>query len=140
MMKKQQMKTLLQVIFAFSTVFIGSQAQAYRSWHHGWGWGIGAGVIGGGIVASQYPRPYYYTPYPPPVVYQQPIVIQPSPSYAQQIPPPVVAKPSIWYFCESENNFYPNVASCPEPWKPIQTDPSSAYIAPNAPPPTGSSN
>jgi hypothetical protein len=62
-------------------------------------------------------------------------VIQAPPVSNYQIPPPAAAKPSIWYFCESENNFYPNVVTCPEAWKPIQTDPSSAYT-PQIPPPT----
>jgi len=129
-------KQVLSTVIMLAAVAVVSEAQAYRNWHPRWGWGVGAGFVGGVVIASQYPRPYYYQPYPPPVVYQQPIVVQGPPVTNYQIPPPpVTSKPTIWYFCESENNFYPNVANCPEAWKPIQTDSSSAYT-PQIPPPT----
>ena len=122
----------LRFTIAVLSLFTLSNANAHRYWHPSWGWGFGAGLIGGAVIASPYARPYY-APYPPPVVYQQPVIIQ-QPPFAYQTPPTAPPKPSVWYFCESENNFYPNVGSCPEPWKMIQTDPSTAYVAPNPPP------
>jgi len=128
-------KKVLSTVAIFSFLAVVSEAQAHRNWHPRWGWGVGAGFVGGAVVASQYPRPYFYSPYPPSILYQPPIVV-PVPTVSNyQIPPPAAPKPSIWYFCESENNFYPNVATCPEAWKPIQTDSSSAYV-PQIPPPT----
>ncbi len=128
----KQILTALVMLASLSAI---ADAHAHRYYHPRWGWGVGVGFVGGAVIASQYPRPYYYQPYPPPVIYQQPIVVPAPPVSNYQVPAPALAKASIWYFCESENNFYPNVASCPEPWKPIQTDSSSAYI-PQTPPPT----
>lgn len=128
-------KQVLSIFVLLASLLFISEAHAHRNWHSRWGWGAGVGFIGGAVVPSQYPRPYYYQPYPPQVVYQQPIVLHPSPVSNYQILPPAATKSSIWYFCESENNFYPNVATCPEAWKPIQTDSSTAYI-PQVPPPT----
>jgi hypothetical protein len=130
------MRKNMQISFFRFTIIVLSllmmtNAQAHRYWYPGWGWGFGAGFVGGAVIAAPYARPYY-SPYPPPVVYQQPVVVQ-SPPLAYQAPPEVTQKNSTWYFCESENNFYPNVPSCPEPWKPIYTDPSSAYVAPQPP-------
>lgn len=107
----------------------------YRNSYHGGGyysshqsqlaWGLTAGLIGGAIIGSHYSRPYVYSPAPT-VIYQQPFVTNP-PQVIYQTLPQIVTSPTIWYFCESEKNFYPNVASCPEPWKRIQTETSAAY-------------
>lgn len=94
----------------------------YSSHPPQWAWGLTAGLVGGAIIGSQFGRPYAYSPAPT-VIYQQPLVTNP-PQVIYQTVPPMVASPTIWYFCESEKNFYPNVASCPEPWKRIQTDAS----------------
>jgi hypothetical protein len=130
MRKKMEVSFLRFTLLVFSLLIV-TNAQAHRYWYPGWGWGFGAGFVGGAVIAAPYARPYYST-YPPPVVYQQPVIVQ-TPSLAYQASPEATPKSSIWYFCESEKNFYPNVPSCPEPWKPIYTDPSSAYVAP--PPP-----
>lgn len=33
-------------------------------WRRGWGWGVGAGVVGGVIIGRALTAPYYYEPYP----------------------------------------------------------------------------
>jgi hypothetical protein len=121
-------------------VVLTASAQHY---HRGWGWGFGSGLVGGVYIGSQMARPYYYQPYPPPMAYQPPIVVQaPSPVYVTPTPstvqtPPPVSNHSVWYFCESVNNFYPNVSSCPEGWKQVNTNSSSAYT-PEVPPDSSS--
>lgn len=117
-------------MFLSLAIFNPSTVYAY----HRWGWGFGAGFIGGAIVA----RPYYQPYFPGPVIVQQPPVVYVSPPPAHVVmsppteaipqtpltppPPPGVVSSSpgaTWYYCDSEKNFYPNVATCPEPWKPI---------------------
>jgi len=140
-MLEKFIKPVVKVIPVVICLLMIHQVQAHRNWHYGWGWGVGTGFIGGAVMAPQFPRPYYYQPFPPPVFYQQPIVVYEQPRVTTVIPAPVapvapaVVKPVTWYFCESENNFYPNVSSCNEPWKLIQTEPSSTYM-PAVPPPT----
>jgi hypothetical protein len=133
-MRKELKIQFLRLAVIFCGLFSLANAQAHRYWYPGWGWGFGAGVIGGAVIAAPYVRPYYAPYPPPPVVYQQPVIVQSPPPIAYSAPIDNTPKSSIWYFCESEKNFYPNVASCPEPWKPVHTDPSSAYTAPNPPP------
>jgi hypothetical protein len=141
-MKISTGKFLVNVFIALLSLSAMTSANAQRHWHGGWGWGFGTGFVGGAYVGSQIARPYYYQPYPPPIVYPQPTIVQvPAPVYvtpppgAQNLPvtPPPVSKQSTWFFCESANNFYPNVATCPEGWKPMNTNASSAYV-PETPP------
>jgi hypothetical protein len=106
--------------------------------HISFGIGFGTGYYGG------YPyRAQYFHPYPPPVIIQQPIIqaplyAVPSHSYypvnpIYSVPPapmvlreaPETQKPSVWYFCESANNFYPNVSTCPEGWKEVSSNPAA---------------
>ena len=144
-MKAQIRRVLISsalVVFSMSAL---PTASAHRYWHGGWGWGFGTGLVGGAYVGTQIARPYYYQPYPPPVVYQQPTIVQAAPPVYLtpppvstpnvQVSPPMVNNQSVWYFCESENNFYPNVSTCPEPWKEVNTNPSAAYT-PATPPST----
>ena len=58
-----------------------------------------------------YPPPYYVYAPPPVIVQEPPVYIQP--------PPPPPAPPgaeAYWYYCSSAQVYYPNVATCPEPW------------------------
>jgi hypothetical protein len=32
-------------------------------WRRGWGWGVGAGIIGGALIGRALSEPYYYGPY-----------------------------------------------------------------------------
>jgi hypothetical protein len=60
--------------------------------------------------AYAYPYPYGYYPSPvvvaPPV--EQPVYVERTPAPAQQS--------AYWYYCESEEGYYPDVETCPEPW------------------------
>ena len=141
MMLQKLIQSIVKIIPVVICLLMINQAQAHRNWHYGWGWGVGTGFIGGALVAPHFPRPYFYQPFPPSVFYQQPIVVYEQPRAIAVVPAPVapplappVVKPATWYFCTSENNFYPNVSSCAEPWKLIQTEPSSTYM-PAVPPP-----
>jgi hypothetical protein len=137
-MLQNLLKSMVKIIPVVICLLMINQAQAHRNWHYGWGWGVGTGFIGGAVMAPHFPRPYYYQPFPPPVFYQQPIVVYEQPRVVAVAPAPVapaVVKPAIWYFCESEKNFYPNVSSCSEPWKLLQTEPSSTYMPAVPPPP-----
>jgi hypothetical protein len=44
--------------------------------------------------------------------------IVPSPVYPYYYPPTYTYEPApnYWYYCQSYGQYYPNVASCPEPW------------------------
>ncbi len=147
MMDQRFLKIIAIALLIFSGVSSVTVAHAERFRHGGWGWRFGTGFVGGVVIGSHFARPYYnqpyppYAPYPPMVIYQQPQIIQSPPVYDQvqppvgslQASPPMMQSQSIWYLCESANNFYPNVLSCPEPWKLIDTNPSSAYSAPPSP-------
>lgn len=65
---------------------------------------LGAALVGTALYAATYPR----------VVYSQPVVMGPSVMAA----PPVVVDPArVAYFCNSYQQYYPNVATCPVPWQ-----------------------
>jgi hypothetical protein len=59
-------------------------------------------------VYAPYSAGYYA---PPRVVVTEPAV------YVQRSSPPPPA--SYWYWCESEQGYYPDVPSCPEAWVPV---------------------
>jgi len=151
MMAQRLVKYIATALLIFSGVGVVTTAHADRFRHGGWGWGFSTGLVGGAVIGSHFGRPYYYqpyapyspyTPYPSNIYYQQPQVIQAPPVYIQAQPPvgtiqtapPIMPSQSVWYFCEPVNNFYPNVPSCAEPWKVINTNPSSAYSPPPSPP------
>jgi hypothetical protein len=54
--------------------------------------------------------------------------VSPAPAVlAPAAPPPVLQSqplPSVWYFCESSNAYYPYVAECPSGWKTVPATPS----------------
>jgi hypothetical protein len=93
------------------------------SWYHGnyqgrfgWYW-----VVGGTYYF--YPRPIY--PYPDP--YVPGAVVSPAPAVVvPTAPPPALQSqplPSVWYFCEPSNAYYPYVAECPSGWKTVPATP-----------------
>jgi hypothetical protein len=70
--------------------------------------------------------PQYYYPYAYGYAYPYPYAVYPAPVYA---PAPVAQEPPVyierdaapaasgwWYYCESAGAYYPDVASCDEPW------------------------
>jgi len=93
------------------------------NWYHGgyqgrfgWYW-----VVGG--VYYPYPSPIY--PYPDPyipgvVVGAPPVVSISSPKPAVLASQPL---PSVWYFCEASQGYYPYVAECPAGWKSVPAIP-----------------
>jgi hypothetical protein len=69
-----------------------------------------------GIGVPLFP-PYYAYPPPPPVVYAPPAI------YAA--PPVVISQPTqYWYYCDNPQGYYPYVANCPTPWRPVTPQPS----------------
>ncbi len=63
--------------------------------------------------------PYPYWWYPPPyyVYAPPPVIVQTPPVYIQLPPPPAPpGAEAYWYYCSSAQAYYPNVATCPEPW------------------------
>ena len=91
-----------------------------------WFWG-GAGLVTGAIIGAELSRPYYY-PYPPTaVVVQEPVIVAAPPAVVAQAPVPQQSspmnKPGTWYFCTSQNKYYPYVSNCPEGWKEVPATP-----------------
>jgi hypothetical protein len=73
----------------------------------GWGWPYywGAPYYGG--------WPYYY----PPPVYETPVY---------QAPAPIAPQAPTWYYCDNPPGYYPNVQSCPSPWRQVPAVPPAA--------------
>lgn len=83
-----------------------------------------------------YPAPYPYYPYPGypvyvPRVYAPPVVVVPQapPVYIEQPPPPappaaaMVLEPGFWYYCAEIQAYYPDVKTCPGPWRKVAPQP-----------------
>jgi len=90
----------------------------YRGRHdgrEGWWWVVGAAV--GTAMWYAYTAPVY--PYPDP--YVPPAVIVAPPAAPEVVQP---APPTVWYFCPSRQQYYPYVATCPEPWKLVPATPA----------------
>jgi hypothetical protein len=87
------------VVGAVALSAVPSQAHGFRGGHFHGGLAIGLGPWWG----PWYPSPYYVAPR---------VVVEPPPVYIQPAPPPEAS----WYFCPSENAYYPYVQSCREPW------------------------
>lgn len=109
----------------------GRWEHSHRHGRLGWWW-----VVGGAwyVYANPiYPHP---DPYRPPVIIQNnpPVVIQQSPPLvvAPQIeqppsnPAPGLQQSPYWYYCEPSQTYYPYVASCEIPWKPVPATPVGA--------------
>lgn len=93
-----------------------------HDWHDGrFGWWWEADGYWYWYPEPVYPYPTYVPPAPPPVVIQmQPppppeIVAAPPPPAAPAGAPP----PQFWYYCEGSKAYYPNVATCNEPWRQV---------------------
>jgi hypothetical protein len=83
-------------------------------WNGGWGWGWGAGF--GYDPLWGWPG-YYYGGY-----YDAPYAMVESVPAA-----PAVPAPPQYYYCDSPKGYYPAVATCQLPWRPV------APVAPPAP-------
>ena len=83
----------------------GGGGHGYHGGHGHWvGPVLGAALIGTAVYAATYPQ----------VVYSQPMVVGPTVMTA----PPVVVDPArVAYFCNTYQQYYPNVATCPVPWQ-----------------------
>ena len=85
----------------------------YRGWHdgrYGWWWRLG-------IYWYLYPQPIYpYPTYIPPA-----IIVQQAPPVPTGLPPA-----QYWYYCDNPQGYYPYVASCNGPWRPVPATPPSA--------------
>jgi hypothetical protein len=98
-----------------------------HEWHDGryaWWW-----VADGGWYF--YPEPIY--PYP---TYVPPAVVTEQPPPVPTGAPPMAS----WYFCDNPQGYYPYVASCAVPWRPVPATPQPPPSAPApqaapAPPP-----
>lgn len=89
----------------------------------GWYW-----VVGGAYYAYAAPVYPYPNPYMPPVVVTSPPVIVTPPQVVQLAPAPAAPAQAAqstqyWYFCEPSNNYYPYVATCAAPWRPVPAVP-----------------
>lgn len=72
-----------------------------------WGWGPGWGP-------SWWYGPGYYA-------YGPPIITPPAPpEYLEQ---PSAPPAGYWYYCASASDYYPHVATCPEPWVQVAPTP-----------------
>jgi hypothetical protein len=115
-MKRWGWASVLVVVLLVATVVPSDAGGRRRHWRGGprvfVGFGFGP--------AWFHPYPYWY--YPPPYVYAPPtVVVQQPPVYIEQQPvPPVGSAPAApqqyWYYCEPAGGYYPNVASCDQPW------------------------
>lgn len=94
-------------------VFVGYGAPlwwgppVYGYWY---GWGAAYGPWGWG----------------PPAVVRERVIEREAPVYVEREPAesaPVAdeaeVRPATWYFCRSENAYYPDVERCPEAWIPV---------------------
>ena len=87
----------------------------YRHHHHGhW---IAPALIGGLVV---------YSVMEPRVVHSQPVYVTPTPVVVAPPPPqPIQAQnlPPVWYYCQSNQTYYPYAAVCNEGWKIVPANP-----------------
>jgi hypothetical protein len=106
------------------------------------------GVVVGPPYWGYYPyAPPYYYPYAYPYYapqYYPPVVVAPSspPVYVEKgqpssaRPAPVAPQAPVWYYCPTENGYYPYVRKCPSGWEtlPAQPPPSPPVAVPPPPP------
>jgi len=114
-------------------------------WHHDWhggrfGWWWQVGGVWYFYPEPIYPYPSYVAaevfidPVPPPavVIAVPPPAPPPPPPQAVIVaaPPPApppqpgAPPPQFWYYCDSAGAYYPHVANCNEPWRPVPATPS----------------
>ena len=89
---------------------------------------FGVGVNLGPAFVPYYAPAWHPWNFPPPTIYQAPIIIRQEapPVYVERTPPvappppaPIAPAPvatQYWYYCPSSRAYYPHVASCPEEW------------------------
>ncbi len=111
------MKRSLLLLALSGALATAPSAFAHGGWGHGGGghgyhggsgrWVgpvLGAALVGTAVYAATYPR----------VVYSQPMVMGPT----VMVAPPVVVDPArVAYYCNTYQQYYPNVATCPVPWQ-----------------------
>ncbi len=89
-----------------------------RDGRFGWWW-----VVGG--TWYFYERPVY--PYPlvvSEVAIPPTVVVAPPPPVVVQPPPQMVSPPpGMWYYCDNPRGYYPYVASCSVPFRPVPAAP-----------------
>ena len=79
-------------------------------WHHGWHGGrFGWWWVAPGLGWTFYAAPVYPYPEPPPAV---PVVAPPPAA----LPP---SAPATWFYCANPPGYYPYVANCLAPWRPV---------------------
>lgn len=131
-MKKVAIAVLLAVsMFFFVAVPIQAHYTGYRHRHFYGSWDYPYGYPYYGY----HPYPYGYPGYWPPVIISQPpVVIQPAPptTYIEKQPSeqqkPAEQPGQYWYYCEETNSYYPYVKECPSPWMKV--------VPETTPPPT----
>ncbi len=116
----------LSVLLLALLAAVPAHAYVGRGWHRGawhergWdgGW-IGPALIGG-VIGYNLAYPYRYL-YPYPYVYPYPVYQQAYPVYTE----PIQIQPAapVWYYCDSAKGYYPYVPTCPEPWRPVPSQP-----------------
>jgi hypothetical protein len=87
---------------------------------HGWG-GVGVSIGVGPYWWPSYWWPYDYSyayPYVYPYTYSPPISVQPSQPLTIQ-----PHSPSVWYYCENPQGYYPYVQQCPGGWRTVAPSP-----------------
>ena len=76
--------------------------------HHGHGRHV---IVGVGPWWWGPPYPYWYYP-PYPYWYDPYVVVEEPPQYIERAPEPS----AYWYYCPSAQAYYPQTATCQEPW------------------------
>jgi hypothetical protein len=59
---------------------------------------------------------------PAPAPQEPPVYVERNPA-PRPAPQDATAPPSWWYYCESAGAYYPDVQSCPEPWRKVAPQP-----------------
>jgi len=114
---------VMAVVGALALAPVAAEARGYRGGGHGggwgWGWGLGLGLGVGLAADSLLGWPGYYYPYGP---YAYPYPAYPT-TVIQQVPVAVPAAPASYYYCDNPKGYYPYVASCQTPWRPVPAAP-----------------
>ena len=115
---------IFKIIFAVIALGIAGLGNAWAD-HHGH---FGVGVVIGptwGPWYYPYPPPYYYRPYDPVVVVQQPAPVYVEQPQVPASPPPATAPvpTNYWYYCPTTKGYYPYVKECSVGWQRVQAAP-----------------
>ncbi len=101
-----------------------------HEWHNGrLGWWWLAGGVWYFYEKPVYPYPLVVSPMafvepvaPVVVAPAAPVVVQPVPAAPPPAAPPA-AQAQVWYYCDSPTGYYPYVASCSTPYRPVPARP-----------------